>query len=99
MPAPSTLLIEACCATIDRFCTLKKRPSLSTWNRMQSRISTGSMPMACSTLQSCARRAESPAPPGMTGAPDGRGAFPVSLIRVSSLASCPGINVRRSHGR
>ena len=27
MPAPSTQLIAACCATIDRFCAVRNRPS------------------------------------------------------------------------
>ena len=43
MPAASTTLIDACCATIETFCRLKN-PSVATPNAMHSRISTGSMP-------------------------------------------------------
>lgn len=43
MPAASTMLIDACCVTIDRFCSVKK-PSVMKPKPTHSTSSTGSMP-------------------------------------------------------
>ena len=46
MPAASTVLTEACCSTMPRFCPVKKRPSDMKWKPRHKSTSTGSMPAA-----------------------------------------------------
>ena len=55
MPAASTVLIEACCITIDRFWKLRNRPDMSS-NTTPRMISTGSMPIACRVERHARRR-------------------------------------------
>ena len=51
IPAASTMLIDACCMTIDRLFTVRNLPESSS-KPMPSRMSTGSMPSAVNTTRS-----------------------------------------------
>jgi hypothetical protein len=55
IPAARTVLIEACCITIERFWKLRNRPDMSS-NTMPRMMSTGSMPMACRVDRQARRR-------------------------------------------
>jgi hypothetical protein len=55
IPAASTVLMEACCATMERFWKLMNRPDMSS-NTTPRMISTGSMPSACRVERQARRR-------------------------------------------
>ena len=81
MPAASTMLTEACWATIAMLVAVRNLP-VARWKPIAIRISTGSIPIAWMMLRICTARADRPWPPDGIAA-GGAGAVSVVVILPS----------------